>query len=191
MFTAQEEDSRLDNSQERDAPPAGASEDAAPAKKKFAIAKVAVIAGVILAQIVGSYFLQKVLFFGNAPLAAQATVRHDPEQAKTAEAGAETDSQVLMLDEIVINPAETGGRRYLSITVGLQMPAGEEAKAAMDKSSPLIRDALITLLSSKHLDELADPQRRDSLKLEIKEAVNSRLKDAPVRGVVFSGYVLQ
>ncbi len=175
---------------DQDAPPA-APEVAAPAKKKFAIPKFAIVAAVILAQVVGSYFLQKTLLFSGGPLAAETTVASAKSEAKAEEAEESDDSEVMMLDEIVINPAETGGRRYLSVTMGLQMPAGEESKAIMDKNAAVIRDTLITLLSAKHLDELADPGRRDSLKLEIKEAVNKRLHGAPVRSVVFSGYVLQ
>jgi flagellar basal body-associated protein FliL len=66
-----------------------------------------------------------------------------------------------------------------------------EAGKTIEKSKPLIRDALITVLSAKHLDQLANVAYRDTLRLELKEAVNRQLHGLTVDNVVFSGYVLQ
>jgi flagellar protein FliL len=90
----------------------------------------------------------------------------------------------------VVNPAETGGRRYLVVSLGLQTEA-PEAEKTIEKFKPLIRDALITLLSAKHLDELSRISFRDTLRTEIKEAANRQLHGVTIDNVVFSSYVLQ
>jgi flagellar basal body-associated protein FliL len=172
-----------------EAPAQTAPEEAAAAapKKRFAIPKIAIYAAVALFMIAGSYFLQKMLLFPDSPGTANAAPAHKPEKKKKVE---EAESSVMMLDEIVINPAETAGRRYLAITIGLENHLPETDKT-LDKKRPIIRDALISLLSAKHMDELSRITYRDSLKQEMKEAVNRQLGDSTVSAVIFTGYVLQ
>lgn len=164
-----------------------AAEQPAPPEPKPSkpMMKYAIFGAILIAQVVLAYFLQKTFLFPGSATANTAEVK--AEESEEAEDGAETE--IVMLDEIVVNPAETAGRRYLAVTVGLQMK-GEEAEKAVEKSAPLIRDALITLLSAKHLDELSRASYRDTLRAEIKAAANSHLKNR-VETVVFSGYVLQ
>jgi flagellar FliL protein len=160
--------------------------DAADApKKKGGIPKIALIAVVLLVQIVAAYFIQKTLLFPAVP--GQKVAEAAPKKVAKH---SEEESKVILLDEIVVNPAETGGRRYLAVSLGLQI-ASAEAEKLVEKNKPLIRDALISLLSAKHLDQLASIAYRDTLKQEIKEAVAKQLKDTEIENVVFNGYVLQ
>jgi flagellar protein FliL len=160
--------------------------EAAPKKSK-PLMKYAIIAGVLVVQTVLAYFLQKTFLFPGTATATVAESKAESEEPK--DGGNEAEPNIVMLDEIVVNPAETGGRRYLAVTVGLQMK-DEAAAKSVEKATPLIRDALITLLSAKHLDELSRASYRDTLRTEIKTAVNVQMKNK-VEGVVFSGYVLQ
>lgn len=149
--------------------------------------KYIIIAAVLVVQTVLAYFLQKTFLFpGTATANVEAAKHEETEEGKEGEEG---ESTVVLLDEIVVNPAETAGRRYLAVTIGLQMK-GEALEASVEKAGPLIRDALITLLSAKHLDELSRSSYRDTLRTEIKTAVNVHLKNK-VDNVIFSGYVLQ
>ena len=166
-----------------------AAEQPAPPEPKPSkpMMKYAIIGAILIAQVVLAYFLQKTFLFPGSATANTAEVKAEESEEAEDEDGAE--AAIVMLDDIVVNPAETAGRRYLAVTVGLQMK-GEEAEKAVEKSAPLIRDALITLLSAKHLDELSRASYRDTLRAEIKAAANSHLKNR-VETVVFSGYVLQ
>jgi flagellar basal body-associated protein FliL len=168
------------------AAPAPAEDTAAEAKPRKGIPKAAIIAGVLLVQIVAAYFLQKTFLFNHVPGAKEVVAA----PKKPVKHGEEAEAKIVLLDEIVVNPAETAGRRYLAVTLGLQIDVPEGDKL-IEKNKALIRDALISLLSSKHLDQLANIAYRDTLKHEIKEAVNHQLKDTTVSNVVFSGYVLQ
>jgi flagellar protein FliL len=159
---------------------------AVEAKKGGGIPKIAIIAGVLLIQIVAAYFIQKTFIFNHVP-GTKDVVAAPKKPAKHAK---EEEAKIILLDEIVVNPAETGGRRYLAVTLGLQL-AGAEAEKALEKNKPLVRDALISLLSSKHLEQLASISYRDTLKTEIKEAIQKQMHDTEIENVVFSGYVLQ
>jgi flagellar FliL protein len=165
--------------------------EATPAepKKRKPPPKMVIIAAVVVGQIIGAYFLQKALFFHDASAAAPKEKTEAPKEKKHGEKES-VEPTVVMLDEIVVNPAHTGGRRYLAVTVGFQTSA-PEADKRFEKNKPLIRDGLISLLSSKELDKLADIGYRDSLKAEIRDNVNRQMRDSLVSQVVFSTYVLQ
>ena len=183
-------DKKPDREKEKpDAPAPAAEETAAEPKKRKPLPKLVIIAAVVLAQVIGAYFIQKTLLFRDVAVAAPKEKTEAPKEKKH---GSEESAQptVVMLDEIVVNPAHTGGRRYLAVTMGFQTSL-PEADKLFEKNKPLIRDALISLLSSKELDKLADIAYRDSLKMEIKDNVNRQMRDSAVTQVVFSSYVLQ
>jgi flagellar FliL protein len=147
--------------------------------------KVLIIVGVLLVQLVGSYFLQKTFLFGSVSAPAIATEKVEEKTEANDDA-----MKVVMLDEIIVNPAATGGRRYLAVTAGLQT-ATPEAEKKLDEQRALVRDVIISLLSAKHLDQLASISYRDSLKAELKSAINAKVHGVKIENVVFSGYVLQ
>lgn len=169
------------------------------AKKKLPLMKYLIIAGILIAQTAAAYFIQKSIF---GPTSSTVNEQADDSDAKV-EHGDEGDadeghgggkgnggSSVAMLDEIIVNPAGTGGRRFLSTVVGLAL-RDSKMDAEVQANMPIIRDAAITLLSSKTLDQLASVSYRDSIRHELMTTVNDMMKDKPVKAVVFSTYVLQ
>ncbi len=60
--------------------------------------------------------------------------------------------------------------------------SSEEAKA---------RDAIITVLSRKRFSELLTESGKTRLKSELKNALNSRLKDIEVVNVYFTSFAMQ
>lgn len=186
---------------EKPAPQPEAPAQAAGPKKNAKLMKILIIGGILLAQTAAAYFIQKT-FFVPSPTAA---IEHSQEGAEEAEAEAESEggghegggkegagaeSQIAMLDEIIVNPAGTGGRRFLSTIVGLTLKDPKSEPIVMAQM-PIIRDAAITMFSSKSLDQLASIAYRDSLRQELMATVNSLVKEKPVTGVIFSTYVLQ
>ncbi len=170
-------------------------------KKKPPLMKYLIIAGILVAQTAAAYFVQKMVFFPGP----EAAIEHpseegsghgggeEPEEAEGEshnEGEAKGGASITLLDEIIVNPAGTGGRRFLSTIVGLTLKDGK-SEAAVQGQMPIIRDAAITLLSSKSLDQLASVAYRDSIRQELMATVNGLVKEKPVTGVVFSTYVLQ
>ena len=153
--------------------------------------KYIIIAGIVLVQIVASYFLQKSLFFGDVAEAGSA----DPEAVSTQNGESDVDSSdfqeaiIIMLDEIIVNPAGTEGRRYLATRVGLQTKS-ETAEEEILTRSMLIRDVVNALLSSKSINQLSNLAYRDSLRVEIRDVINKQLTETVIDNVVFADYVL-
>lgn len=95
------------------------------------------------------------------------------------------------LDAVVINPAETGGRRYLMVRVGVEA-ASPKTLERLDALRPAANDALLTIFGRRTVAELADIGQRDALKEEVRVALNRMLgKDGPVTRIYFTQYVLQ
>ncbi|MBK6766410.1 MAG: flagellar basal body-associated FliL family protein [bacterium] len=171
------------------------------AKKKSPLMKILVIAGILIAQTAAAYFIQKTLFFSAPSTGTEVHADGDSDAEAHGDEGEEEDeggghgkeaggSSVAMLDEIIVNPAGTGGRRFLSTIVGFSLK-DPKMEAGISEKMPLIRDAAISLLSSKSLDQLASLAYRDTLRSELQASVNGIMAKQVVKGVVFSTYVLQ
>jgi len=177
--------------------------EAAPAepKKSLPLKKILIIAGILVAQTAAAYFIQKTIFFSD-PVIPGHTAEMDSTEAVHGEEAAEeeggeegaegkaAESNIALLDEIIVNPAGTSGRRFLSTIVGFSLKNPKHTEA-ITAQMPIIRDAAITLLASKSLDQLASIAYRDTLRSELVATVNGLVKDQPVTGVVFSTYILQ
>jgi flagellar basal body-associated protein FliL len=170
-----------------------------PAPKKPGMKKLAILAGVIVVQVIASYFLQRAFLFPGAQPAeagiveTKETKKGVEKESKREESkhskGSEKASEMVMLDEIIVNPAQTAGRRFLAVTIGFEVE-GEE-RNVIENRKPLIRDDLIGLLSSKTITQLADITYRDTLRSEIRTKIEEELNPLSVARVVFTGYVLQ
>jgi flagellar FliL protein len=187
----------------KDAKPEAPAPEQKPDKKKLPLMKILIFAGVLLAQTAGAYFLQKTFLFpsGSASHGAEEQTEHAEEGESESDGegeeeggghgeGAKGAVQIVMIDEIIVNPAGTGGRRFLSTVIGVQASTPKAEETIVGRMA-LLRDAAITLLSSKSLDQLASIQYRDSLKSELKDAVIAQLPGIKVENIVFSTYVLQ
>lgn len=100
--------------------------------------------------------------------------------------------------DIIVNPAETQGQRYLSVSVVLYVPE-DLAPELLTDFEPEVRSAIIERISRKRLDELDDPGDREVLIGEIRDALNSTIRkffskkfpDLNIRRILFSKYTLQ
>jgi flagellar FliL protein len=103
---------------------------------------------------------------------------------------AQDRGEFVQFDNIIVNPAGTMGSRYLSTTVGLQVTT-EAARESIATSQPLIKDALITYLSSLTIEELTDPDTRNDIRGAIRTLVNKTVAPHNVKAVLFLDFVLQ
>ncbi|MGB5107746.1 MAG: flagellar basal body-associated FliL family protein [Candidatus Zixiibacteriota bacterium] len=128
-------------------------------------------------------------------------VKAEPAKVEKHEAAAERQSsaggehggggaEFFTVESIVVNPAETGGTRYLSCSVSFEVGSKEDLKAFEDKSVK-IKDLLITILSSKTVDELADIKLRNDMRRQILTVVNRFTTPAQATAVYLTDFVLQ
>jgi len=94
------------------------------------------------------------------------------------------------IESIVVNPAETGGTRYLSCGISFEMAGADDVKIFESKAAQ-VKDILITILSSKTVDELADIRQRNQMRRQILTIVNRFLAPTQAKAVYLTDFVLQ
>ncbi|MFQ6008943.1 MAG: flagellar basal body-associated protein FliL, partial [Candidatus Zixiibacteriota bacterium] len=95
-------------------------------------------------------------------------------------------STIYTIKDIVINPAGTGGTRFLSVSFAFELRAPELEKE-FEAREPVIRDALITILSSKTVAQLTDPKEKEI----VAKRVSQLLRTEQLAGVYYTDFVLQ
>ncbi len=126
---------------------------------------------------------------------AEQVKEHDAEEgedaaAEESEEEEDGESFIYPLEDLIINPANTNGKRLLLLSVGLEVKGGEEEKKKLEEKDVIVRDMIISTLSRKSLHELNNPAEKDSLKLELYEQLKKLIPKSKVKKVYFSKYVL-
>jgi flagellar FliL protein len=116
-----------------------------------------------------------------------ADAEHEP--AKEGEAKAE-GAAVHLLENLVLNPASSGGSRFLLLTVAIEVgnaKAGEDFKTRDAE----LRDIILTSLGVKTVEELTEIARREQFKTDLKTAINAKFGKKAVKGLYFPQFVVQ
>lgn len=147
-------------------------------------AGVVVMAGVAGAALLGA--VAGVAFVGPA-----AAARFSEPEAE--EHPVEEEAPVLetfTVENLVLNPAETKGTRFLMATVVATVEGAHAADALQERDAE-IRDGLMALLGSKTVDELTDIGGRSALKEEIQAELEELASPHVVRAVYLPTFVIQ
>ncbi|WP_456380653.1 flagellar basal body-associated protein FliL [Hydrogenimonas sp.] len=94
------------------------------------------------------------------------------------------------LDKFTVNLMSENGRRFLVVKMNLEED-GEELTPELDKKTPLIRDIVISILSSKTVEEITTAKGKEKLKEEIIAQINRHLEDGEIRHIYFTEFVIQ
>lgn len=165
-----------------------------------AIGFAAIAIGIVVAL-----FVVKPMMAGSGEGDATAEVSHDQgddshgekpkaEKKEKKESkgghGESAKSLVYNIDDIVINPAGTGGTRFLSASFAFELES-EETVAEFEAREAIIRDALITILSSKSIAQLTDVKQKEVTRYQIKKRISDILNTEELAGVFYTDFVLQ
>lgn len=166
--------------------------DAAPeeAGKRSKLPLIAVIlVGLLVGGGVGAFAAGPVLVkkFRSRPAASQAETK--PEQPKESK---ESDQKKVLhiIDNLVLNPAGSGGTRFLMLTVTLAVKdsAADELLKARDAE---VRDAVLDRFGRKTVEELVDMSRREAIKKELLAVLKPLFPDGTIKAVYFPQFVIQ
>ena len=94
------------------------------------------------------------------------------------------------LDTFTVNLKSDAGRRYLKVTMSLELE-GEELSLELDNKSPVLRDKIIRILTSKTLEEISSKKGKQKVSKQIMDTLNSMISDGQVRGIYFTEFVIQ
>jgi flagellar protein FliL len=115
-------------------------------------------------------------------------------RAKTAEAASETKPLIMVhLDPFVVNLADTGEKSYLrvGIDLGVELAGREKKSESTSESTPVIRDTIISVLSTRHGDELLTAEGKQKLKDDLIASLKARPVTSNVREIYFNEFLVQ
>lgn len=176
-------------------------ENEAEAKKGLPLKKYGMYGVIVIVMVAAAYFVTlkvvKPMFAGDsAAVEEKADAKDEPKEEKGHgdDSGhgseGEAESLVFMIEDIIVNPAGTGGRRFLSTSIGIET-ATPKVSGFLEEREAIVRDALITILSSQSIPELSDFKQRERLRKLIKLRVEKLLHTDEIVAVYFTEFVLQ
>jgi Flagellar basal body-associated protein len=94
------------------------------------------------------------------------------------------------LGVFTVNLADKGTDAYARVAITLEL-SNEKVKQEVEKRLPIIKDAIIDVISSKTSDFVRTPEGREALRLELIRRLNIILVEGGVRNIYFTEFVVQ
>jgi len=129
-----------------------------------------------------------------AAAADGADASHDAAPAEGDHAAPEGEkggeATVHLIENLVLNPAGSGGSRFLLLTVAIEAGSATVATDMTTRDAEL-RDIILSSLGLKTVDQLTDMSVRDSIKAEVQTAISARFGKKSVKRLYFPQFVVQ
>lgn len=150
--------------------------DTGEEKKGSPVIKIAILGLIVILLGAGGY-VGWIKFFKKSGPAASSQV--EPEKQITFD-----------WDPFLVNLADAGGKRYLKVTMKLDL-SGTKLEKELNEKSYEMRDAVIMILSSKEYDDIASGSGKARLKQELMAKLNKILKDGQIKEIYFTDFIVQ
>ena len=116
--------------------------------------KIVKLIVLLLVQVAAAWAI--VVFVAGPMMRGEPLFFQKAEGEETAEAEARELGPLMPLEEILVNVADTKGRRYFKASMTLELE-GKDVQKQAESRMPLLRGKVIDLLSQKTLEELVEP----------------------------------
>ena len=97
---------------------------------------------------------------------------------------------IYTLDTFIVNLADKGGKRYLRVTIDLELQ-NSEMQAEIVKRLPQVRDSILMILPSKRFDDISSMDGKVALREEIIDSLNGFLTQGKITKIYFKEFVVQ
>jgi len=179
------------------------TEESAPKEKKSGsnMLMIIIIAVLVLIIIVGAVVAVLLMngdeeaIDASAPQAQERTV--SSTKSKHIQNASISDDRTLNdigilypLDTFTVNLKSDSGRRYLKVTMSLEL-SGEELSVELDAKTAVLRDRIIRILSSKTLEEISSKKGKKKVSEQIMNTLNAMITDGKIQGIYFTEFVIQ
>ena len=116
------------------------------------------------------------------------------DPAKVAEMPVEEEENVIgplyNLDTMIVNLSDHGGKRYLRVTMALEL-SDPESVDTIESRLPQIRDAVLMILPTKTYDDVSTTDGKIALRNQVMEKINTLMTKGRVNNIYFTEFVVQ
>lgn len=102
----------------------------------------------------------------------------------------EAAPSIYQLDNLVMNPAGSGGTHFLLMSVALQVKDASTLETIKGRDAEL-RDSILRLFSSKDIDQITAPNARDTLSVDLLALLDKMFGKGTVARIYFPQFVIQ
>ena len=167
------------------------------AKVPFVPLVIAVITAVIVAMAIAGGGICWLVRSGRLPLPT------GPAAATKAEAAAPLATHAMVLEPLVVNLADAGGKAYLRVALTLRVVDADDKKNAKAKEEKpkdgkssgedeaAVRDTLLTVLGQDTADTLLAADGKEHAKAELKAALAEHASEIKVSDIFFTEFLVQ
>ncbi len=148
------------------------------ARSKKSNKSLFVVIGIIVIALAGGMAAYMLLFSN----------RGAHQDAKHEEKKETTKTALVALDSFVLNLAEQG--RFLKVTMQFELADAANQQLVTEKT-PQLRDAIITLVSSKSAESVSSPDGKLQLKDELLLRANQSVGKDVFKNLYFTEFVMQ
>lgn len=177
-----------ENIEPQEAPP--------PGKRKKIVLIGAVVASILAGGAVGVLVAGPVVAKRAGFVASTATdssaTHADSASGEHGEGGegSGTPASVHLIDNLVLNPAGSGGTRFLMLAAAIEARDNAVIESLKARDAE-VRDAVLRVMGSKTVEQLSDMTSRDSLKVELAAALGAMLPKDAIKRIYFPQFVIQ
>ncbi|MFP3158174.1 MAG: flagellar basal body-associated protein FliL [Hydrogenobaculum sp.] len=94
------------------------------------------------------------------------------------------------LGSFLVNLADKNANTYAKVSITLEL-SNRKVQQEVVKRLPIIKDAVINVLSSKTYDEIRTPEGKEELRLELIKRINAILVTGGVQNIYFTQFIVQ
>ncbi len=94
------------------------------------------------------------------------------------------------LEDVICNPAESNGKVLVLTSIGFDMN-DEKSKKIMEEKNVILKDIIISNIARKTVSELNNVSKRDSLKIQIIQNIESKIPSVKINDLYFSKFIIQ
>lgn len=94
------------------------------------------------------------------------------------------------LGTFTVNLADKDVDAYARISITLEL-SDQKVRQELEKRLPIIKDAVIDVISSKTSTFVKTPEGRENLRFELIKRINTILIEGGVRNIYFTEFVVQ
>jgi len=153
---------------------------------------------VFVVQLVLVYFITANFLVNNtqgsinrSSVEKNSTVKEQPSDSTAENNSSESSGNFIYnVDDVIVNPANTNGKMLLLTSIGLDCEK-EDTKKNLESKQIVVKDIIISVLSSKTVDQLSQMTYRDSIKTELTGKLKKQIPDAKINNVYFSKFIIQ
>lgn len=168
-------------------------EDLEAAEAKGKKNPMVMIIGIIVGLLVlgGGGYYAYITFFQEKPVEEVPAEGEEGEEGAAEKVEEDVNLGVMFpLDPFIVNLAGSEGKRFLKVTVSLELST-PEVHADLKENIQKVTDSILVLLSSKSFEDVYSVQGKFKLKDEVTTRVNRFLVVGHVKDAYFTEFIIQ